>query len=114
MTVTRKVKREIEETVVDDVLCNKCGESCFDKYEMNFEGLIEAHLCGGYGSKIGDSVEIEFSLCETCLLELFERCIIQPKFVDTLWGDYHEEQEETKEAIEKTNSPIADNSEGNS
>jgi hypothetical protein len=112
MRITRKVKLEIEEEVVDDILCNKCGETCFDKYERNFEGLIEAHLCGGYGSKIGDSLEVEFSLCETCLLELFDRCVIKPKFIDIFGGDY-EEQEET-ETVEETNSAVPDNAEGNS
>jgi hypothetical protein len=113
MKITRKVVRQIEEELTDDILCNKCGESCLDKHERNFEGLIEAHLSGGYGSKIGDGIEVEFSLCELCLIELFDRCVIKPKFVDTLWGDYHEEQEETKEAVEETDSPITNNSEGN-
>ena len=104
MKITREITRTITDEEIEDILCNKCGESCFDKHEMNFEGLIEAYLCGGFGSKIGDGVAVEFSLCETCLLELFDRCVIKPKFTDTLWGDDLEEiamensdeEEETK------------------
>ena len=58
--------------VTVDVICNRCGNTCMDEYKQNYEGLIEAHICGGYGSKIGDEFQFEFSLCESCLLELFK------------------------------------------
>ncbi len=58
--------------VTDDIICNKCGNSCKDSCDMNYEGLIEASVFGGYASKLGDQVNYEFSLCEDCLIELFK------------------------------------------
>ena len=70
-----KVEKEVE--VFDDVICNRCGESCkVDNY--NFEGLIEARICGGYGAKLGDGIAYEFSLCESCLEVLFKDFKIPP------------------------------------
>ncbi len=69
---THKEKKEVVEEVVDDVICNKCGKSLIDEGNMNYEGLIEASVSGGFHSKIGDMVELKFSLCEDCLLEMFK------------------------------------------
>ncbi len=105
MKITRKITRTITEEEVDDILCNKCGRSCKDLSGWGYEGLLEAYISGGYGSKIGDGVGCEFSLCETCLLELFEIFKFPPKFLEygAFSGDLNaiaaensDEEEETK------------------
>jgi hypothetical protein len=95
MIKTEKVTKEITETVVVDVLCNKCGCSLLDSYKMNYEGLVEAGFTGGYGSKIGDMNRVKFSLCEDCLLELFKTFKHEPYIHDV--GDDFENEEETEE-----------------
>jgi hypothetical protein len=72
MKIIKNIKKEIEQEEITDILCNKCGESCKDKCNMNYEGLIEANVWGGYGSKLGDSVSYQFSLCEDCLKIMFD------------------------------------------
>ena len=65
--------REVEDT--KDILCNKCGESLYIKFGEgigNYEGLIEAYVCGGFSALLGDEVGYNFSLCEKCLSELFK------------------------------------------
>lgn len=64
--------------VTEDIICNKCGSSLKDDCDMNYEGLIEVSFMGGYASKIGDSLECRFSLCESCLIELFKTFKIEP------------------------------------
>jgi hypothetical protein len=85
-----KVTRQIEEELVEDVLCNQCGESClpptchtydepctFEKIKNRFYGLINAEISGGfdsYGPKTGlsDGINYSFSLCEKCLKKMFD------------------------------------------
>lgn len=74
MKITKEYQRFVTE--VQDVICNKCGESCRtdgggdDTGHKEFDGLIEACAHGGYWSKvIGDMNCYRFSLCETCLVE---------------------------------------------
>ncbi len=67
----QKFKTELQSVeVVEDTLCNKCGESCGkDEYPY---GLIEAKVCGGYNSpRLSDGHAYKFSLCEDCLAGLF-------------------------------------------
>ena len=71
--------RTVEESVTDDILCNQCGESCLDSNQMNYEGLIELTVQGGYASKLGDMVPYTFSLCEDCLKKLFDGFKIPPQ-----------------------------------
>ena len=84
MIKSHKIKVEKEQEVIDDVICNKCGNSCRDEHDMNYEGLIEAYVSGGYGSKLGDSVNYKFSLCETCLSEMFKTFKFEPEIYDEL------------------------------
>lgn len=69
---------EQHQTVVD-VLCNKCEKSC--QTDCGYEGLIEAVVRGGYGSKIGDDVEFVFSLCEDCLIDLLSSFKIKEEII---------------------------------
>ena len=79
MKITHKEMITSETEVLDGISCNKCGESCRDDCDMNWEGLVEATICGGYGSKLGDGVEYTFSLCEECLKKLFSEFKHQPE-----------------------------------
>jgi len=98
MIKTRKETKSITEDVVEDIICNKCGKSLKDSCDMNYEGLTEARICGGYASKIGDMLELSFSLCEKCLIELFKTFVIKPSEVDHLgWPkDVQENQEDER------------------
>jgi uncharacterized protein with PQ loop repeat len=72
MIKTKRITKEIVEDVVEDIICNKCGCSLKDECNLNFEGLVEADIIGGYCSKLGDMTRIRFSLCENCLIEMFK------------------------------------------
>lgn len=64
---------EIQPTAVevtDDILCNKCGNSCVAAHP-GWAGLLEAKVDCGYASKLGEDNVYIFSLCETCLGKLF-------------------------------------------
>lgn len=72
MKITESVEKVQVIVEVKDIVCNKCGESCTDKSGMNYEGVIEHWWQSGYYSKFGDCQEHQFSLCETCLEELYK------------------------------------------
>lgn len=78
MRKTVLVKKEVEMT--DDIICNMCGETCFDG-EYNYNGLIEVMAEGSYGSKVlADGVRYTFSICEACLEKhVFIKCKIPPQ-----------------------------------
>jgi hypothetical protein len=84
MRITKKVTREVE--VTEDYVCNKCGESCRNcSDDSDWEGLIEVGVVGGYGSAhLGDGNQYEFSLCEACLVELFQTFMLSAKVTDTI------------------------------
>ena len=69
MKIMKTITKEVEE--VDDIFCNKCGESLWHHY--NFCGLESTYIQGCYGSPIlDDGSAYKFSLCEACLDELFK------------------------------------------
>lgn len=73
----RKVSVEekvVQVKVIDDILCNECGNSLRGRAD-NFHGLIEAEVLGGYGSDLGDQESYKFSICEECLRKMFARFI---------------------------------------
>lgn len=75
MRLTRTITKEVEETC--DILCNKCGKSL--KCEFNINGLVEAEVRGAYDSpRLLDGAKYEFSLCEKCLFELFDKFVLPP------------------------------------
>ena len=78
-------KQSITTDVVEDVICNKCGQSL--KSDMNFTGLTEATVRGLYDSpKLTDETAYTFSLCEECLLDLFSTFKIPP--AETGYSDF--------------------------
>ena len=82
MKKTTIVKQEVE--IVEDVICNKCGSSCRPSNEVpDFYGLIEASFTTGYESvALPDGKEYTFSLCESCIAELFKSFAINPEEKD--------------------------------
>lgn len=61
--------------VIEDILCNKCGESCkSDVFGTGgFYGLQEATVSADYFSPaLEDCTHYVFSLCEHCLVKLFK------------------------------------------
>jgi len=89
MIKSHKVKREIETDEVDDILCNKCGHSCYPSTKFaGAYGLIETEVSGGYESiaGIGDMTIYKFSLCEHCLVALFKTFTHDP-FVEEVIPD---------------------------
>lgn len=78
----QKFKQETRTVnVLDSIVCNRCEASLHNG--MNFEGLLNAMVEGGYGAKLGDCIRYEFDLCETCLEELFKTfkipALVQPE-----------------------------------
>jgi len=67
-------------TVIKDIICNKCGESCKTDIEFGeYDGLIEVCVRGGYFSKfIGDMNSFTFSLCEKCVMEMIKTFKVEP------------------------------------
>ena len=76
MKTTKKVNRKVE--AIDNIVCNKCGDSCLIPIGKHTEikestGLIEQTISGSYLSPhLEDCTNYTFSLCEKCLIELFE------------------------------------------
>ena len=55
--------------VIDKIICNKCG---LEEEREGFTGLEEVSVNGHYmSSKLTDGVKYTFSICETCLIDLF-------------------------------------------
>lgn len=87
MRITHIETKTEESTVLDDILCNRCGGSC--KTEIgNYEGLVETVIQGGDDSKLGDMVRFTFSICEPCLKEIFAT-FKHPPEVNDLMGEGH-------------------------
>jgi len=73
----------------DNKVCNKCGKSYvlkmdFGKGEKEYSyGLIDARVFGSYHSPIlDDCTSYQFSLCESCLVDLFDSFINPPIVYD--------------------------------
>lgn len=81
----RKRNKKLKEVkYIEDVLCNKCGDSLKvlwdknNKEEFEFYGLMTT-VSGGYNSThLQDAVTYNFDLCEKCLVEYFKTFKIQP------------------------------------
>lgn len=70
MEAKKMVTKQVEE--VDDVLCDRCGESLYPHDHSEACG-IHTILWGNYFSPaFVDGDEYEFAACEKCLLEWFK------------------------------------------
>lgn len=72
--------------------CNQCGGDCLlGGYPEDIKvanGLLNAKVRGQYGSQnLEDMIEYQFSLCEKCLVKLFQSFQIPPKQKDYLIGE---------------------------
>lgn len=67
------IRQEIDEEIIEDVICNKCGKSTLDKMKMNYECAILS-ASWGFSSK-KDMQSHKSHLCESCydnIVESFE------------------------------------------
>ena len=70
-----KVIKEREE--LEDIICDICGKSCRDKYDMNYE-FSELSASWGYGSH-RDTEQWNVEFCEDCSNKIKE-------FIESLGG----------------------------
>lgn len=115
MRKTKKVKKTIETVETVDVLCNVCGQSCCnqkrDKVKnpmyLEFSGLIEIEVQGGYDSqRIGDMYADKFSICEHCLVDKIYPLFSIPRDMKSDMVSYSPEprfNKEHKKAVDKIN-----------
>ena len=66
-------------SVTTDITCNRCGYSCRDSADINYEGLLDVQLLGGFASKLDDGAEYNFDVCENCLILWFSEFKHDPK-----------------------------------
>lgn len=91
MIKTKKILEEIE-VYLEQITCNKCGET-IKEYEQSNEELygntgLNVVYYGGYGSEhVGDGVTYSFDLCEKCLVKLFKDFKIPPDRYDPYGED---------------------------
>jgi protein-arginine kinase activator protein McsA len=87
-----KQTKLVEKEVVEDVLCNKCGESCKDYVDAahEFFNLNHATITPdfGYGSRLYDMDSWEVHICESCYAEFEATFKIKPKKEQNIfaWG----------------------------
>lgn len=81
-------RKEEVATRIAECRCNKCGVDMmkWDKdigekpFALGYYGLVDATVSGGYSSDaLSDCTIYTFSLCEKCLMELFEQFKEPPK-----------------------------------
>lgn len=81
--ITHKVM--MERDFIDDIICNKCGESCMNENSPSPEGLVEVSVQGGYGSEVlGDGEQFVFSVCEKCLGRFMMDFVVHPTYLNIL------------------------------
>jgi len=82
----KKKKEEEYREYKAECHCNKCGKDLliFDEdMPMGYYGLIDAKVHGGYLSEeLSDLCTYKFSLCESCIAELFAS-FLKPPEIDT-------------------------------
>lgn len=85
MKIIKKVVKQVEQEEVEDIVCNKCGETCnvVPKEQLagfpEYNGIIEYDIMGGYfGNAIADGDQYRFSVCEKCLVEFMKTFKIDP------------------------------------
>ncbi len=93
-----------------DILCNKCGDSLDkavgtqrDSFHRCFEGLENAIVVAGYDANhLVDGNSYKFSLCEKCLVTLFESFKTPPEVRDDLHSTGDTSWAEDRESWERT------------
>lgn len=104
MRTTKSVEKLVE--VVDDVLCNKCGLTCYNGFHHS--GLIGATVHGSYGSRaISDGDVFKFDICEPCFKSLSETFVIPAKVGNSWFPEENEEDaKNVQEALDSLKSSL--------
>ena len=85
MRITKQESRVVQETITQEVLCNKCTKSLqkpsytdiAGTQHFSTNGIVEYSYKGGYDSDpLEDITSYTFSLYEPCLADLFQSFII--------------------------------------
>ena len=86
MLKTHKEIQPKEVEVIDEIICNTCGEAINTEWEA--EGMIETECSFGYDSKyFGDGAEIKFTICEKCLFEIVAKMKHDPRVRGAWWEE---------------------------
>ncbi len=80
MEKIKKITETREVEIIEEVICNKCGEA-IDEYSS----YVGARMSCGYGSRIGDGVNISFDICEDCVIEIMKTFKIPPTQNNSGW-----------------------------
>lgn len=78
--ITKKVTETHEVEVVEQTLCNQCGEDIHP-----YDSRLKARMSGGYNSPIGDGIETDFDICEHCVLKMMKTFKIPAKQNEAGW-----------------------------
>lgn len=75
-------KVQIEEKILLDIICDKCGKSC-KTGPMEYDGLLGATAGGGYYSRhMGDMSQYKLDICEKCFVEWINTFKHDPQIKD--------------------------------
>ena len=81
MLVMKKVEQTNTVEVIEDVLCNLCGQSCKDQhYPNNVFGPMEVSDTGSYGQNFPPDLENwEIDICQYCFAWIVAHCRLPPR-----------------------------------
>lgn len=86
MKQVRKVTKTEVIEVVDKFTCNKCEKIIQDTADkFSFYNGLNISYEGGYASKIGDGVIVDFDMCEDCLIDLINSFKIPVDYKEAGW-----------------------------
>lgn len=92
MTTLKKPKERQPPPEMENetVICNKCGKSCRTEFMNDHKGneYTEINYEGGWGSLISDLSSIQLHLCDVCIVEILDSCVIPPSVHVYHSGDY--------------------------
>lgn len=66
----RYKKIEIDTTIIDEVVCDKCGKHFNDEFEL--QEFHHINFIGGYSSIFGDEYHITCNICQYCLFDMIK------------------------------------------
>ncbi|MCK5019916.1 MAG: hypothetical protein KAS32_22870 [Candidatus Peribacteraceae bacterium] len=78
--------RIINHLYIESITCSVCGKCISDTMEM--QEMVHINRTGGFGSIIGDMVEINLNLCQHCFVDKLGEYLEYPD------GDVEEDDED--------------------